>query len=123
MSSPSLKIDPSEEATKPCGACHASLPHASYSKKQWQARKVRRCKDCTAQDREICDYEEYQRRVQLQKQREDDDEWARERKLLTMDGNEGVESLFGPVDVDKLFEQPPPTEDCGELFILLSQVR
>lgn len=38
---------------KLCCACHGMLPEASYSKKQWQARKIRRCKECVSANRGI----------------------------------------------------------------------
>ena len=38
---------------KICAACHQELPLESFSKKQWQLKKYRRCKECIAADREV----------------------------------------------------------------------
>jgi len=38
------------EETKSCGACHKDLTTASYSKKQWQNKTQRRCKECIESD-------------------------------------------------------------------------
>jgi hypothetical protein len=39
--------------TKLCGACSEQLPVDSFSKKQWQNKSRRRCKECTEANREI----------------------------------------------------------------------
>eukprot|EP00594_Rhizosolenia_setigera_P005872 CAMPEP_0178945470 /NCGR_PEP_ID=MMETSP0789-20121207/3754_1 /TAXON_ID=3005 /ORGANISM="Rhizosolenia setigera, Strain CCMP 1694" /LENGTH=605 /DNA_ID=CAMNT_0020625367 /DNA_START=1 /DNA_END=1818 /DNA_ORIENTATION=+ len=39
--------------TKPCSACSEDLPKENFSKKQWQAKKQRRCISCVESNREI----------------------------------------------------------------------
>ena len=36
-----------------CAACRRELPREGFSKKQWQMRRYRRCKECIANDRPI----------------------------------------------------------------------
>ena len=38
---------------KLCGACHKELPRESFSKKQWQLKQIRRCKECIDANREV----------------------------------------------------------------------
>lgn len=40
------KKDEVEKEKKICGACHKDLTITSYSKKQWQLKLQRRCKEC-----------------------------------------------------------------------------
>jgi len=38
---------------KLCTACSLTLPKANFSKKQWQQKQRRRCKECIAENREV----------------------------------------------------------------------
>ena len=38
---------------KICAACSQTLPKEKFSKKQWQLKQCRRCKDCIADNREV----------------------------------------------------------------------
>jgi hypothetical protein len=38
---------------KLCSACSQTLPKEKFSKKQWQAKQQRRCKECIADGREV----------------------------------------------------------------------
>ena len=97
---------------KTCGACLADLPKAAYSKKQWQAKVFRRCKECIAANRDICERGDSDNEPVLMPNEADEDErWAREREALAANAEPA-----GSVDEGALFEQPPPTEDCGECF-------
>eukprot|EP00978_Attheya_sp_CCMP212_P005538 scaffold12431_cov57-Attheya_sp.AAC.13 len=46
-----MATDDAEE--KLCGACLQELPNESFSKKQWQQKQRRRCKDCADSGKEI----------------------------------------------------------------------
>lgn len=48
------------KATKPCGACSRDLPKDCYSKKQWEHKKQRRCKQCVVSNIDIPPAEEKQ---------------------------------------------------------------
>ena len=76
MSSRNMKI---------CAACSQSLPmpKGKFSKKQWQLKSQRRCKECIADNREVATVEA---------------------SLSCADG-EGVLE-------EDLFKEPPPGEDC-----------
>ena len=43
-----------EVETKICGACQSELDISAYTKKQWQNKSQRRCKECIASDKPIC---------------------------------------------------------------------
>ena len=47
------KKDELEKEKKTCGACHKDLTITSYSKKQWQLKLQRRCKECIELDNAI----------------------------------------------------------------------
>jgi len=47
------KKDELGKETKTCGACHKDLTITSYSKKQWQLKLQRRCKECIELDNAI----------------------------------------------------------------------
>ena len=87
---------------KICAACHQDLPKESYSKKQWKLDKYhRRCKVCTANNREV---------QQTPKQ-----------KLVTL-----LDSICLDDNIDtkrisdkELFKQPPQKEDCPICFLRL----
>ena len=55
MASPEI-IERARDVTmsdsKPCAACNLTLPQEKFSKKQWQAKKYRRCKECVANNKE-----------------------------------------------------------------------
>ena len=76
---------------KICFACIQTLPKERFSKKQWQLKKQRRCKDCIADKREV---------------------------TLGEAPNDGVadEGASRWTDED-LFKQPPPKEECPICFL------
>ena len=78
---------------KICFACSQTLPKERFSKKQWQLKKQRRCKECIANKREVT-LEEAPNDAQPPRS--------------GADGDEGALSL---TDED-LFKQPPPKEEC-----------
>lgn len=41
------------ETRKPCAACLEDLPIECFSKKQWQAKQLRRCKSCVESNKEM----------------------------------------------------------------------
>ena len=43
-----------KEPKKKCGACQEDLVISAFSKKQWQLKSQRRCKDCIASDKPNC---------------------------------------------------------------------
>ena len=48
------KGEEGEEPKKVCGACQEDLVISAFSKKQWQLKSQRRCKDCIALDMPVC---------------------------------------------------------------------
>ena len=74
---------------KICAACSKTLPKDKFSKKQWQTRQHRRCKECIAGNRD----------VKLEQESDDDfpspPAWTDE----------------------QLFKQPPPNEECPICFL------
>ena len=48
------KGEEGEEPKKICGACQEDLVISAFSKKQWQLKSQRRCKDCIALDMPVC---------------------------------------------------------------------
>ena len=79
---------------KICAACSRELPRENFSKKQWQAKHRRRCKDCIAVNRE----------VQLEAPSNDNDGAP----LLS---SADVELERSCTDED-LFKESPPREEC-----------
>ena len=76
---------------KICAACSQTLPKVKFSKKQWQLKKCRRCKECIAENREVRS------------------EGANDESLLPLfpDGEEAPRYTD-----EELFRQPPPREEC-----------
>mmetsp|Transcript_4488 Transcript_4488/g.7517 ORF Transcript_4488/g.7517 Transcript_4488/m.7517 type:complete len:481 (+) Transcript_4488:105-1547(+) len=48
-----VKSEEEPGAVKLCSACVEELPNDKFSKKQWSAKRQRRCKDCVESDRDI----------------------------------------------------------------------
>ena len=74
---------------KICAACSQDLPKDKFSKKQWQLKHHRRCKECIADNREVT--------VEV------------EASLSSADGD-------GVLDED-LFKHPPPRDECPICFL------
>jgi hypothetical protein len=70
---------------KICFACSQTLPKDKFSKKQWQAKQQRRCKECIVDNREA--------------------------NLEVPNDGVGDEGTLCWTDED-LFKQPPPNEEC-----------
>ena len=80
---------------KICAACNQELPKESFSKKQWQLKQRRRCKECIADNRE----------VQLS-----------EAPLLSNDAPPSMLSVEGGASDEDLFKEPPLNEECPICF-------
>ena len=71
---------------KICAACSQELPKEKISKKQWQLKSQRRCKECIAENRDVHNVE------------------VPNEAHACADGE-------GASDED-LFKEPPPNEEC-----------
>ena len=93
---------------KICAACHEDLPKESYSKKQWKLDECqRRCKVCTANNRE----------VQQQPQKQDDEESNTGDIIKALDSMY-LKNIDRKISDEELFKQPPPQYgDCPICFI------
>ncbi|KAL9179621.1 hypothetical protein ACHAXT_008911 [Thalassiosira profunda] len=101
---------------KPCSACLAELPKEAYSKKQWQAKQIRRCKGCIQVGREPSPPKEDTAAVVHEGN--DGGDWERtwpKKKRALIRNDEPV----GAIDEEALFRQPPPTEDCAVCLLPL----
>ena len=91
---------------KVCAACHKDMPKDSYSKKQWKLDEYqRRCKVCTANNREV--------QPILQQ-----DNNAPNTKSLDSMCLENVKKISD----EELFKQPPPNDDCPICFLCLPKI-
>jgi hypothetical protein len=78
---------------KICAACSQELPKEKFSKKQWQAKQQRRCKECIADNRE----------VNLEAPNDAP-------SSNTHDDSKAVSD-------EDLFKEPPPREECPICFL------
>ena len=74
---------------KTCAACSQELPKDKFSKKQWQSKQRRRCKDCIAENREV--------------------EASNDTPLSVGGADDEGASSWSDED---LFKQSPPTDEC-----------
>ena len=81
---------------KICAACSRELPKEKFSKKQWQAKQQRRCKDCIADNREV------------------NVEASNDAPLPLP--SEGTSD-------EDLFKQPPPGEECPICLLTMPFIR
>ena len=82
---------------KICAACSQELPKEKFSKKQWQIKKQRRCKECIAENRDV---------------------------TLEASNNNDV-SIGGASRCwtdEALFKQPPPREKCPICLLPLPKI-
>jgi len=92
---------------KICAACHEHLPKESYSKKQWKLDECqRRCKVCTAKNREV--------QPIPKKQDKDTNNYG---GLVTLLDSMCLGSIEKEISDEQLFAPPPPSEDCPICFI------
>ena len=117
----SLLTPPRPNTMKPCSACLAELPKEAYSKKQWQAKQIRRCKGCIQVGREPSPPKEEEgskdHTAALVHEGNDGDwerTWPKKKRALIRN-----DEPVGAIDEEALFRQPPPTEDCGESLCIL----
>jgi len=82
---------------KLCAACSQELPKNEFSKKQWQLKQQRRCKECIADNREVVNLSEAPSDAAPQ--------------LSNSDG-EGASD-------EELFRPSPPREECPICFLQL----
>ena len=82
---------------KICAACSQELPREKFSKKQWQLKQQRRCKECITDNRE----------VQLEAPANDDD--SPPAPLMSSADGEGVLPSWSD---EELFKPTPPTDEC-----------
>ena len=80
---------------KICAACSQELPKDSFSKKQWQLKQQRRCKECIAANREVASVE-----VPA----------PNDAAIPPGAGGDGASD-------EDLFKQPPPREECPICFL------
>ena len=78
---------------KLCAACSQELPKEKFSKKQWQAKQQRRCKDCIADNRELTSAE-----------------------APNYSTSSAADSEIIWTDED-LFKEPPPRDECPICFL------
>ena len=78
---------------KICAACSQTLPKEKFSKKQWQLKQSRRCKECIADNREV----------------------------KQLEASNDVTPKGAPLCVsdEDLFKQPPPRDECPICFLIL----
>ena len=92
---------------KICAACHEDLPKDSYSKKQWKLDEYqRRCKVCTADNREVQPISPNQ-----------DNNDINTNEVVKSLGSICMEDCDVKISDEELFKQPPPLEDCPICFI------
>ena len=85
---------------KICAACSQSLPKENFSKKQWQLKQQRRCKECVAANQEVTSAEAS----------------TEPRPPLRADGEGTAASCWTDED---LFKQPPPRDECPICMLTL----
>ena len=83
---------------KICAACSRELPKEQFSKKQWQLKQRRRCKDCIAAKREVTT------------------EAPNTDSQLPSRADAELKRSWTDED---LFKQPPPREECPICFVQL----
>ena len=102
---------------KICASCHEDLPKDKFSKKQWKLEK-RRCKVCTADNREVQPLPPSSPTKNNIGSANDDEsnDGGIDRLLESMNisDNEMI-----PVSDEELFKQPPQKEDCPICFITM----
>ena len=79
---------------KICSACNRELPREQFSKKQWQLKQYRRCKECVAEHREA------------------EIDAAAPNNVAPLPSSVDSETALCWADDEALFKQPPPREDC-----------
>ena len=82
---------------KLCAACSQELPRNKYSKKQWQLKQQRRCKECIADNREV--------------------NLLEQPTYMPLSSSAESEVALCWADDKDLFKQPPPREECPICFL------
>ena len=96
---------------KICAACSQELPRENFSKKQWQAKQRRRCKDCIAVNREVASVEAPDNLAEAPANDNDP-------TIMSSADGEGASSWSD----EALFKQPPPRKECPNAAYLCHQM-